>query len=514
MIATILPSVNGFPGILYNERKVLQGKAVLLEMSGFGNEWDNRIPAPDDLIDYLEEYSSQNTRIKKPQFHLVLSCKGNEMNNRQLLEFAHDYLKEMGYGAPEQPILIYAHQDTDNNHLHIITSRVAPDGTKIEHDNERICSQQVLNKLQGENARIKADEALQIALSFNFRSETQFKAILEAMNYECFEKESQIMIKKGGVVQTVISKQELQSYIRRNINFYQEPNYNQLKGIFSKYRDLNTDIRGLKEDLHKKFGIDLVFFGRKDSPYGYAAVDFRNKRVIEGSKILSVKQLLDFSSEEEHFNSIENFIDQCFQNNSDLTTQELNKLLKRMNARIKKDEIIFRNQKKKLSNLIANSLSINNKIAWINTFNPKSRQELNLLGSLCGLDNRNISNIKINTNISYTRTQIQLISNLRNMNDPQSRYQHLRTEGYRIINTGKGTFAYNPQKHSILDLDILKIKILNPIQMKQNIDETLEKRTGKIKGKVSSESGSGVNREWEVGTKKGWDEESGKQMSY
>ena len=513
MIATILHSASGFPGINYNEKKVLQGKAVLLEMSGFGNEWEDHIPSTQDLVEYFEDYSSQNTRIQKPQFHLVLSCKGDEMNDQQLLAFAHDYLNEMGYGDPEQPVLIYAHHDTDNNHLHVITSRVAPDGRKIEHDNERRKSQQILNKLQGENARIKAEEAVQMALSFNFRSETQFKAILEAMNYECYEKNGRIMVKKGGMVQTSISLQELQSYIRRNTNFYEEPNYNQLKGIFSKYRDLNTDIRGLKEDLHKKFGIDLVCFGRKDSPYGYVAVDFRNKRVIEGGKIISVKQLLDFATPEERFERIDSFIDQCFQNNPDITTRELNRKLKKMNAKVKKDEIIFGQQKKKLKNIIAKNLSINNKIDWIKSFNPKTSQEINLLGKICGLDRRNLSNIGFNPNSSHSPDVLQLISFLRNLQEPADRHQHLRALGYRIIQQGDRTFAYNPQKHSLLDLEHLGIKVSNPIQMVQSANNPIGKGVRQLKGSASSESG-GANREWEVGTKKGWDEESERQMTY
>ena len=135
MIATILPSSTTFHAVDYNERKVSEGVAELLEMKGF----DYLIPpyTPDDLKDHLIKYSERNGHIKKPQFHLAISCRGDEYTYKQLLDIAHQYLKEMGYGEEGQPVLIYAHHDTDNNHLHIVTSRVAPDGHKINDHHER-----------------------------------------------------------------------------------------------------------------------------------------------------------------------------------------------------------------------------------------------------------------------------------------------------------------------------------------------------------------------------------------
>lgn len=75
------------------------------------------------------------------------------MTHEQLVSFARRYMNEMGYGQQDQPMLIYAHHDTDNNHIHVITSRVAPDGQKIDNNHERRRSQDVINRLlqQSEN---------------------------------------------------------------------------------------------------------------------------------------------------------------------------------------------------------------------------------------------------------------------------------------------------------------------------------------------------------------------------
>ena len=137
MIATILPGSADFHAVGYNEHKVSKGLARLIEMRNFGTVGLAGRPTTEELTGYLKKYSSANSRIRKPQFHVAVSCKGREMTESELLDFAHRYLKEMGYAEPGQPWLIYAHHDTDNTHLHIITSRVAPDGRKIAHSHER-----------------------------------------------------------------------------------------------------------------------------------------------------------------------------------------------------------------------------------------------------------------------------------------------------------------------------------------------------------------------------------------
>ena len=116
MIATILPGSADLHAVGYKEHKVYKGVATLLEMQNFGGLDTSEHPTAKQLVQFLQFYSSQNSRIQKPQFHVAISCKGHEMSEQQLLDFAHQYLQEMGYAEPGQPWLIYAHHDTDNTH--------------------------------------------------------------------------------------------------------------------------------------------------------------------------------------------------------------------------------------------------------------------------------------------------------------------------------------------------------------------------------------------------------------
>ena len=100
MIATILPGSADFHAVGYNEHKVYKGVATLLEMQNFGGLDASEHPTAKQLVQFLQFYSSQNSRIQKPQFHVAISCKGHEMSEQQLLDFAHRYLQEMGYAEP------------------------------------------------------------------------------------------------------------------------------------------------------------------------------------------------------------------------------------------------------------------------------------------------------------------------------------------------------------------------------------------------------------------------------
>ena len=93
MIATILPPSTTFHAVDYNERKVSEGVAELLEMKNFGSIGKIDPYTPDELKQYLIDYTQRNEYIKKPQFHLAISCRGDDYTQEQLLNITHQYLK-------------------------------------------------------------------------------------------------------------------------------------------------------------------------------------------------------------------------------------------------------------------------------------------------------------------------------------------------------------------------------------------------------------------------------------
>lgn len=512
MIVTILPSSSNFHAVAYNENKVAKGDATLLEINNFGSIDDFGYDDPQELVDFLNDYSSKNTRITKPQFHVAFSCKGQEMTHQELLDFAHQYLKEMGYGEDGQPLLVYAHSDTDNNHIHIITSRVNPNGKKIKDSNERRRSQKVIEKLLGQSEMQKLKDTINDIRDYNFRSVTQYRAILEALGYKCNEKDNKLNVRKGGRLLASINIDSIKKNAEINVRNFVEPNYKKLYGIFSKYRDLNTDMDGLRKDLRDKFGLELVFFGRKDSPYGYVVVDFKNKCVYEGSKIMGIKNLNNFQTPEERLNKIDQFIKQTIAANPRITQKELNKKLKRLNTFIRNGEIIMGNNKQPLDDDIKDTLDTNNKLSWVDSFNPQSQDEYKILLKFVGLDEDKVT---IPNTYSYNQYDPQLVQNIRTIisgDDINKIKDDLNNAGYRLITYNGKHYIFSSNDKAIIDLERINVKLpqTKSDKLSTPISKTNSKPNLNIKG-----GSTGANREWEVGTKKNWDEvDNGQQMKY
>ena len=360
MIATILPGSTNFHAVGYNERKVAKGVARMLEMQNFGTLGTFDKPTSEELVTYLQEYTSRNTRIEKAQFHVAFSCKGHEMTETELLDFAHRYLSEMGYGEEGQPLLVYSHYDTDNTHLHIVTSRIAPDGKKILHDHERRRSQEVIDRILGNDRKQKAEKDIEAAKQYTFSSFAQFKAIMTSMGYEVYQKDGTVFVKHGGKVQQKILLAEIESLYKKG--YYNRACNRQLRSILKKYRDVSSNKEELQKELKTKFGIDIVFFGKKDAAYGYIIVDHANKTVIHGAKVLAVEELLDFANPEQRFDRMEDFIDRLLTLNPKITQGEIFQKLKRYRAYIKKGAIYFNGESRPLKPFMADTIDRNNRI--------------------------------------------------------------------------------------------------------------------------------------------------------
>lgn len=343
MIITILPSSTTFHAIAYNKKKVEKGQASLLEAANIGLRQEAY--TADKLREYFELYSARNTRIQNSQFHVAVSCKGNEYSYEQLLDIAHRYLKEMGYAEEGQPLLVYAHRDTPNNHIHIITSRVAPDGHRISDKFEKrrsreACkrimqeyhSQQAGQNINGQQSTSETanTEVWNEALSYRYTSKAQFYAILESMGYDCKEDEQDYSVSfyKNSTCQGKLSLQE----ILRHANKENRPDNRrrqQLRAILQKYRNLSANKEELAAHMKRKFGISLVFVGKADTPYGYIVVDHKNKTVFKGGEFLSIKELLQFEDAATRFAKIEKAIDDLLSDNPKLTTADINRILYR-----------------------------------------------------------------------------------------------------------------------------------------------------------------------------------------
>lgn len=513
MIATILPGSPNFHAVGYNERKVSKGVARLIEMQNFGTLGTFGKPTPDELVKYLQEYTSRNNRIQKAQFHVAISCKGHELSESELLEFAYRYLSEMGYAEAGQPLLIYSHYDTDNTHLHIVTSRIEPDGRKIVHDHERRRSQEAIDRILGNDRRQKTDKAVDVAKQYTFSSFAQFKAVLTSMGYEVYQKNGKVCVKHGGKVQKELSLSEIEALFKGG--YRDRARCRQLRSILKKYRDVSSTKEELQKELKSKFGIDLVFFGKKDAAYGYMIVDHANKTVINGARVLAMDELLDFATPEQRFDRIEDFIDRLLTLNPKITQGEIYKKLRKQRAYIKKGVIYsYDGKSRPLKAFMAETIDRNNRIERVEQFKPMTEAERDMLCKIFKVNRPELVSLSPDRPQSHTDAVNQLHEIFADKEATTSTRSRLREEGFIIRQEEDTVYAIDFKRHILIDLNAegFNVELLQrkPKINKQTKSQQATPKSQKLLRHAGLRDAGGGSqsekREWEVGHNGNYDE--------
>lgn len=511
MIAEILSSSTTFAAVDYNERKVSKGVAELLEMKNFSYLENLGIKETTAIQNYLLNYSAQNDRIENTQFHVAISCKEKEYSHTELLNIAHQYLKKMGYGEEGQPLLIYGHHDTDNNHIHIITSRVAPNGKKIDDSFERVKSQQIIDEIMGVDRNHRIEKAISVALTYKFENLSQFKAILEASGYECFDVEDKLNIKRSGVVQRVLSVENIKLQV--SSDYLKESRKKQLKAILLKYRDMVASKEELKGLMKSKFGVDLIFVGSKDNPYGYMVVDHKEKSIYKGSSVLPLKVLLTFQNKQERLEKLDMFIDSMLDDNNRLTTTQLNSMLHRQfGTHISKGKIIVGKERIILEKYILDTLKRNDKCAWLQSFNPTTETERALLCIIGKIKDPELVSI-CESKKATLENSVNTIKNIVSKEKQEKYLEILRGIGVITINSDMGLYFIDMNNKQIFNATDYGISLNNKNEIK-SLEESIERSSlpniifsvDKIIKGGNQGGATNSNREGEVGSHRKYDD--------
>ena len=341
-IFKIMPAAgSNFSAVNYNEKKVKQGKGGLVHFENFGYLQDKKQITKDEFKKYLKDYSARNNKIKNPVFHATCSCKGKELDHGQLKEIALEIMENLGY--KENPVLIYEHHDTDNNHIHIVTSRVGENGKKIKDSFEGKRANQYLNAILKREPHQEFSRHLNNSLSYKFGTQAQFALLMELHGYRTQKKDSDLLFFKHGEKKGEISLADIAKRIQLVEN--ERSNATQTKALIYKYKKqysgklrsnhdnkFTTEQKKFESDLtvflKQKFGLDFIFFtGKdKDKPYGYTIIDHHNREVHKGSDVLKLDYLIkDFSRNENKGFTTADSEFKVFQNNQNLSENDFNK---------------------------------------------------------------------------------------------------------------------------------------------------------------------------------------------
>jgi hypothetical protein len=262
MIAHILEKPSRvFAGVGYNTSKIDRNTGELMLIANFGALQGLQNPRPQDLINYLLMISARNREIKNTQFHAVISARGRNYTKQELTQAAVLWLKEMSYG--EQPYLIVFHKDTENHHVHLVSSRVGKDGKLIDRDYERVRAVRSMEKVLGYT----------FALQYQFSTAAQFYLILES---------------RGHLGRDYYHSEKLQ----QKLAAYRpdQARIAELKGLLQMHKG-SPDFVQL---MQTQYQVDVVFHAKDgQKPYGYTVIDHATMQVFKGSEIIKLKHLLD-----------------------------------------------------------------------------------------------------------------------------------------------------------------------------------------------------------------------------
>ena len=301
MIVKILKKSKIFNAVRYNTDKIDRNKGELMCAKNFDALKGIGSIRPSDYINYLQAISAKSSKIKYPQFHAVISAKGRTYNKQQLEVLAEKWLEGMGYG--KQPYLLVFHNDTNNNHIHLVSTRVDRNGRKISDSFERIRSYKILNQILGINEETGRNLNVEKALKYNFSTRAQFMMILESQGFKVIPSVQEYKICKFGKELTTVQFSVIDSLIKGHVK--KVDRIKQLRAIIEKYRKKydpslsfihNEYSSSLAEFLKLEFGLQILFHSKNhQKPYGYTLIDNATQNVFKGGEILDLNEFIKSS---------------------------------------------------------------------------------------------------------------------------------------------------------------------------------------------------------------------------
>lgn len=160
MIAKISTGTFTYGMVQYNHDKTTVKKngdfeALLLGSNCIEN---NRF---DTIVSTIIDYNNRNIDVLKSNIHISLNFhKDDILDNESIYNIAEDYMEQMGY--KDQPYAVYRHFDKEHPHVHIVSSQINIDGTKINDSHIYYKSQALTRELEIKYGITKAVEKNEI----------------------------------------------------------------------------------------------------------------------------------------------------------------------------------------------------------------------------------------------------------------------------------------------------------------------------------------------------------------
>ena len=140
----------------YNEQKVQKANATCLHA---GNYLKEALEMNfHQKINGFNRLNELNERASLKTLHVSLNFSPSEkISDSKLVSIASDYMTKIGFG--EQPFLVYKHEDAGHPHIHIVSTTIREDGSRINtHNIGRNQSEKARKEIEQFYGLIKAEK--------------------------------------------------------------------------------------------------------------------------------------------------------------------------------------------------------------------------------------------------------------------------------------------------------------------------------------------------------------------
>src|SRR5699024_1990750 len=125
-------------------------------------------------------------------------------------EIAEKWMKKMGYS--KQPYIIVFHNDTDNNHVHVYSTRISSEnGLKIKDNFERLNAKKNINEVMSELGYGQKHDFFE---EYSFQTKAQLKLLYEQGGYLVRKTANGLTIYKDLNIQEVIPFAKIEGKIK------------------------------------------------------------------------------------------------------------------------------------------------------------------------------------------------------------------------------------------------------------------------------------------------------------
>jgi hypothetical protein len=155
MVAKITTPKSIEAALNYNEKKVQKGNAVCIFAANYLKEV-KKMNFYQKLAGF-ERLNSLNERATTKTLHVSLNFDPSEkLSESKLQQIANDYMQKIGFG--EQPYLVYKHEDAGHPHIHIVSTTIKANGSRINtHNIGRNQSEKARKEIEKMYGLVKAE---------------------------------------------------------------------------------------------------------------------------------------------------------------------------------------------------------------------------------------------------------------------------------------------------------------------------------------------------------------------